>query len=85
MRGALLALSLIACQGSPDACDLAAEYAGCDECYDGETTCTFEGITVTEASCGECQARGALYRELCDASSTADRATLEAMACTTAQ
>lgn len=49
------------------ACDLAADFSGCPECDDGPVTCTYDGVSATENSCGECQARGALYQQLCDA------------------
>ncbi len=57
--------------GSDDAdgatvCDLADEFQSCPECDDGDATCTFEEVSVTRASCGECQARGALFQQLCD-------------------
>jgi hypothetical protein len=55
------------------ACLLAAENDVCPECYSGDATCTFEETTVTEGSCGVCQAESALYQELCDAGETATR------------
>jgi hypothetical protein len=60
------------------ACDLAAEFSGCPECDDGIVTCTYEGASATENSCGGCQARGALYQQLCDADVDADAADIEA-------
>jgi hypothetical protein len=61
-----------------DACALAADSNVCPECSDGLLTCAFEEVEVTVASCGECQARAALYQALCDAGETADRADIEA-------
>ena len=56
---------------SPDTpvCDV--EPAACPECFDGDVECTYEGVSVTEASCGGCQAEEALFVALCDAGSTA--------------
>lgn len=48
------------------ACELASDYFACPECYSGEVECTFRDIRVVEGSCGDCQARGSLYQELCD-------------------
>lgn len=72
---ALLPLVLTACgdkddTGSDDlaACQLADDNAACPECYSGEVTCSYgDDYSATEGSCGDCQARSALYRELCDA------------------
>lgn len=61
-----------------DACALAREWSACDECYSGEVTCEYGETQVTESSCQDCQARGALYAELCDAGITASRADIEA-------
>jgi hypothetical protein len=33
--------------------------------------CSFDGVEVTEESCGDCQARSALYLKLCEEGSTA--------------
>lgn len=41
------------------------EGIACDDCYDGLTRCEFDGVEVTERSCGGCQARFALLQELC--------------------
>lgn len=50
------------------ACELAQDNVGCPECYDGEVTCSYgEDHSATEGSCGDCQARSALYQQLCDA------------------
>ena len=61
-------LSLAACGAPPGvtgSCDLSSEYDACNECYSGDTTCTYGEYEVTEASCDGCQARSALYREMC--------------------
>jgi len=52
--------------GQSDACVLAETFSSCDECYDGQVTCTYGDASATQASCGDCQARGALYQQLCD-------------------
>jgi len=59
------------------ACDLASEFQGCPECYSGEVECTFRDISVTEGSCGDCQARSGLYRELCESGVGASRLAIE--------
>ena len=75
-------LSLSACLdglgGDPGACDLAEENQTCPECSSGPTTCTFGDTSVTENSCGDCQARSALYSELCDNGETASADHIEA-------
>ena len=63
---------------SLDACSLAQQWAECDECYSGEVTCEYGETSVTEASCLDCQARGALYAELCDAGVADSQADIEA-------
>jgi len=70
LLGCVVALS--ACgdkdTGSDDgACELAEENMACPECYSGEVTCTYGEYSATEGSCGDCQARSALYQDLCDA------------------
>ncbi|MEM6930981.1 MAG: hypothetical protein AAF602_28860 [Myxococcota bacterium] len=60
------------------ACDLAMEFQACPECYSGEVECVFRDTAVTAGSCGDCQARGGLYAELCDAGVTAPAADIEA-------
>ena len=73
-----LALGCDDTTSEPEACALAEEYRGCPECSDGEITCAFETTSATEPSCGDCQARGALYQALCDDGSTASRDDIEA-------
>jgi hypothetical protein len=53
--------------GMSDACDLARRHGACDECYSGEVTCEYGEFSETAGSCGDCQARSALYGALCDA------------------
>jgi hypothetical protein len=79
------ALTLAACgetddsePASLDACTLAKEWSACDECYSGDVTCEYGDTSVTEASCHDCQARGALYAALCAAEVTDSRADIEA-------
>ena len=60
------------------ACELADEAQVCLECYDGEVTCTYGEEIVTEGSCGDCQARVALYAQLCDAGIDDSRTDIEA-------
>ena len=74
-------LPLAACLGTsedPGACELADENQACPECSSGPTTCSFGDTSVTENSCGDCQARSGLYAELCDAGETATREEIEA-------
>ena len=49
----------------PGICALADQYQTCPECDDGPVTCTFGDYSQTQNSCGDCQARGALYAQLC--------------------
>lgn len=68
------ALALGAC-GEPDdsgdaaseACALADDHMDCPACYSGEVTCEYGEFSETAGSCGDCQARSALYSALCDA------------------
>jgi len=81
-------VGLFGCEPPSDAqgsvCDLAHEFVTCPECADGTTTCTYNGTSATELSCGECQARGVLYRQLCDDGVTDSAATVEdGTSCTT--
>lgn len=85
-RAAAMILALCACTGSPatkddtgtpdtptGACALAAESQSCPSCSEGDLTCTYGAVSVTAGSCGECQARSALYQALCDAGVTDSR------------
>lgn len=65
-------------EGDPEACELAAESQTCPECSSGPMTCTFGETSATANSCGDCQARGALYQALCDAGEEASRGEIEA-------
>jgi hypothetical protein len=49
-----------------DPCQLAEQTAICAECFDGNITCRYDGVSETAASCGTCQAEYALYQRLCD-------------------
>ena len=76
-------LSLSACIGGDldeesDACDLAESHQTCPECTSGPMTCSFGDTSVTEGSCGDCQARAALYSELCANGETASAEEIEA-------
>ena len=72
---ASLSMTLIACGDKDDdsgesdaaACQLAQEANACPECADGDVTCSYDEYSVTELSCGDCQARSQLYSDLCDA------------------
>ena len=68
----LLVLGLTACDlfDSNAACALSDDM-GCDECADGDVTCSFDGVSETRLSCGDCQAREALYLTLCEVGTTA--------------
>ncbi len=58
----LCLFALAACEpAEPGACHLADENLSCPECYDGDVSCSYEDIVVTEPSCGGCQAASALY------------------------
>ena len=91
-----LALGLVACSDKDDtgdddsgtsltgACELYASIDACPECADGEVTCSYGDVSVTEMSCGGCQAEVALYKELCDSGNTDSVAEIEAgMECDT--
>jgi hypothetical protein len=88
----LVSLAVLSSCGEPrppstaegDVCDLADDFAACPECADGDTTCTYGATTVTALSCQECQARGTLYQQLCDAGVTDSAAAVEdGTSCTT--
>ncbi len=64
--------------GELESCDLAADSQTCPACVDGLVTCTFGEVSATEGSCGDCQARAALYQALCDAGETASADEIEA-------
>lgn len=88
MRGILSAACLlgVGCTGSGSktdsstvaACELAEASASCPECSDGPTRCDFDRTAVVVSSCGECQARWALYDQLCRDGETATAAEIEA-------
>lgn len=66
-----LAFLLIGCSaekievdGNP--CDLAEQTDVCAQCFDGNVTCRYDGMSETAGSCGTCQAEHALYQRLCD-------------------
>jgi len=78
----VLCLAFASCIGGetepdPEACALAVESQTCPSCTSGPMTCTFGDTSVTEGSCGECQARASLYQALCDAGEDAARAEIE--------
>ena len=60
------------------ACGLAGSLETCNECYSGEVTCTYDEWSETAGSCGDCQARSALYAALCEAGVEDSAATIEA-------
>lgn len=60
------------------ACTLVAESLDCLDCADGEVTCSYGDATVTEMSCGGCQAFSTLLSELCDSGITDAAADIEA-------
>ena len=47
-----------------DACALAESHSACPECDDGQVTCEYGSHSETANSCGDCQARSALYESL---------------------
>ncbi len=79
----MVGLTLLGCPGDDttgetDACRLAAQVQGCPECADGVVECVLDGVTVSEMSCGGCQAEQALVTALCDAGSEVTEAEIEA-------
>jgi len=79
----LLFVLFAACSGdgsNPDsaACELADTYSSCDDCYDGEVACSYDGVTEVRGSCADCQAKGQLYQRLCDEGVDATADELEA-------
>lgn len=56
-----------AAEATTAACQLALDLGDCGACYDGIVTCTYGDASVTEGSCGDCQARAGLYNQLCEA------------------
>ena len=74
----LLVSGSMGCEPLTDACTLSLQNVSCPECYDGDVTCSLDGVTVTEASCNGCQARNALYDALCVSGSTVTAAQMEA-------
>ena len=68
MRTALVLMTILLGCGdaqNDDACDYLQAAEGCPECADGEVTCTYGDVSVTEFSCGGCQAEQMLMAELC--------------------
>lgn len=84
IRALFLTLMLTGCgdkddtAAQSDACSLAEDHSACPECDDGEVTCEYDTYSETANSCGDCQARSALYWSLCEAGITDDSATIEA-------
>ena len=85
----LLTVGLVGCGNKADsgetgapaqsaACELAAELEVCPECADGDVTCSYGDESVTELSCGDCQARSSLLSALCEADIEDERAEIEA-------
>lgn len=64
-----------------DACTWEAERGTCPSCYEGQVTCTLDGITVTEGTCGTCQVLWKLASELCAAGSDVTTEEIEAADC----
>ncbi|MCB9686404.1 MAG: hypothetical protein H6735_15285 [Alphaproteobacteria bacterium] len=81
MRWTLLALVAGCGVADSAACDWAENRGSCDECYDGEMTCTLDGQTVTAGTCGDCQALHALSVALCDAGSEVSEEQIENADC----
>lgn len=66
-----LILAMVGCSaerievdGNP--CQLAEQTAICPACFSGNITCSYDGTSATDASCGTCQAEYSLYQQLCD-------------------
>ena len=60
-----------------DACRMATTQLSCPSCSDGELTCSYDGVSATETSCGDCQALASLYQALCDAGNEASQQEIE--------
>lgn len=60
------------------ACTLAESHSACPECDDGQVTCEYGSYSETANSCGDCQARSALYEGLCAAGVEDAAASIEA-------
>lgn len=73
---AVLRLVLAGCQ-PPTTCSL-PQGLSCNECFTSDHECSFGGVTVAEPSCDGCQARVALYRELCADGQDVDLETVDA-------
>ena len=72
----LIGFLLLGCNDgtTPDVdgpCEWLTDQQGCPECAGGDVTCSYADQSVTEMSCGDCQAEVALMQALCDAGSTA--------------
>jgi len=74
----VLALTLATgCAEEPGVCD-SVDGEACDQCSDGEFTCTYDGVSVTTDACQGCQTRLALFDELCALGRTDSRAEVDA-------
>ena len=76
---ALLFLLGVGCDtpDNTDACDLFEDHMSCPECYDGDVTCSYGDTSVTQGSCGGCQAEAGLYAALCEAGVTDSAAQIQ--------
>lgn len=55
----------VGCTGTPVTVCEVPNGTGCDECIDGDFTCTYDDVSVTTPACAGCQTRLALHEELC--------------------
>lgn len=74
----VLALTFaVACGWRATVCD-SVRGDMCNQCFGNVYTCTYEGVSVTTRACEGCQARLALYDELCALGRTDSRAEVDA-------
>ena len=65
------------CAGEASVCD-SVKGDMCNQCYGDVYTCTYDEVSVTTRACEGCQARFALYDELCALGRTDSRAEVDA-------
>ena len=68
----------LGCTGEPVTVCETPNGTGCNDCLDGEYTCTYDGVSVTTPACAGCQTRLALIYELCAEGRTESRELVEA-------
>lgn len=78
----VLALTIVSsCRDETTVCD-SEKGDFCDQCFGNVYTCSYDGVSVTARACEGCQAKFALYDELCALGRTESRAEVdESMVC----